>query len=125
MPIPLLTDLGGYSARADLRPRGSSMGRKGQKNVTRRHPAWLWWPNRDSWRWYSGAAMTKVDVFFVLNGLHNGERGVYAMTCDERQLRDGWYWMTDEMDDPEDLRAYASREDAIEAGMSWAETIDG
>lgn len=59
--------------------------------------------------------MIKVETYFVLNGLLDGERGIRALTCGhEEQQRDGWYWALEGMDDGEG--PYTSREDAMEAG---------
>lgn len=56
----------------------------------------------------------KADIYFVLNGLLNGESGVYAKTCGiGEQQPDGWYFMFDGMDDG--IGPYGSREDAEEA----------
>jgi hypothetical protein len=45
--------------------------------------------------------MDLYTLYFVLNGLHNGEDGVFAKTAggDGVQQKDGWYWLLDGMDD--------------------------
>lgn len=57
----------------------------------------------------------KVELFFVLNGLLNGERGEMALTCGVgEQLDDGWYWALEGMDDGEG--PFNNRDDAKNAG---------
>lgn len=57
----------------------------------------------------------KVELFFVLNGLLDGERDVRALTCGiEEQMPDGWYWSLEGMDNGDG--PYTSRDDAKDAG---------
>ena len=58
--------------------------------------------------------MSNFAVCFVLNGLQDGERGVYAMDTFGRQLRDGWYYIPD--GDADGIGPYVDREAAYEAG---------
>lgn len=34
----------------------------------------------------------ELELFFVDGGLLNGEEGVFAITTDERTMKDGWYY---------------------------------
>ena len=54
-----------------------------------------------------------VTFYFVLNGLLNGESGVYATTCGfGEQQPDGWYYLPDDCTDG--FGPYDSRETAEE-----------
>jgi hypothetical protein len=58
-----------------------------------------------------------MKIFFVLNGLLNGERGVYAAPAgggNEPITPDGWYYLKD--GDEEGVGPFNSREDAAECG---------
>ena len=61
--------------------------------------------------------MAEYSIFFVLNGLRDGERGVYAKTTSWcRQMSDGWYYLdADAMNHPDGYGPYKSRDDAAEA----------
>lgn len=57
------------------------------------------------------------NIFFVLKGLTNGERGVHALPSgapNQPPLADGWYYLLDD-DDLDGHGPYRSREDAQEA----------
>lgn len=58
-------------------------------------------------------------VFFVLNGQQNGEKGVFAVTCDGVQLADGWYYLPHGFEDPPFKKPYDSRDEAEEALKKW------
>lgn len=64
------------------------------------------------------------NVFFVLNGLLNGEDGVYAVLCDGEKLRDGWYWIIDGMEDPVRSKPHRSREAAMRDAEEWKERYE-
>lgn len=55
-------------------------------------------------------------IFFVLNGLLDGERGIGAYWCGppNRRMRDGWYWLRDD-GDADGVGPFLSRDDAVEA----------
>lgn len=58
-----------------------------------------------------------MDLFFVLKGLVNGERGATAELSGPANgpvLADGWYWLLDGDADPRG-GPFDSREDAYEA----------
>jgi hypothetical protein len=61
--------------------------------------------------------MTEYSIFFVLNGLQDGERGVYAKTAGwNDQMADGWYYLDgDTMRYPDGRGPFESRDDAVEA----------
>lgn len=50
-------------------------------------------------------------IFFVLNGLVDGEEGYYATRTNEDVLEDGWYYLYG--DDPGGNGPYISRDEAI------------
>lgn len=60
-------------------------------------------------------------VFFVLNGLLNGERGVRAITLDDTLLSDGYYFQT-EGDDAKG--PYPDRDTAVEKDAIYQRAID-
>jgi len=49
-------------------------------------------------------------IYFVLNGLQNGEDGVKAITTDGHTQRDGWYYIPSDQDNG--IGPYKSREEA-------------
>lgn len=58
-------------------------------------------------------------MYFVLNGLINGEEGVRALTCGiGDQQPDGWYWIRDGMEDG--IGPFDSKEAATRASMGAA-----
>lgn len=63
------------------------------------------------------------NVFFVLNGLFNGEEGVKAATIGlGKRLEDGWYYLLQDQEDG--VGPYRSKEEAVRAGeqseVTWA-----
>jgi hypothetical protein len=65
------------------------------------------------------------DVFFVLNGLMNGNDGEYARDLRERQLVDGWFYLIPESpssDEPEG--PFKSRQEACDAAQFEWERIE-
>ena len=71
-----------------------------------------------------------TDVFFVLNGLVNGEEGVKALPAgggQEEPLSDGWYFLHGE--NPDGLGPHRSRDEAVRkaewaAGMGRLDAAD-
>lgn len=62
--------------------------------------------------------ITEVTIYFVLLGLHDGDRDVQAIPCgggNDPPQADGWYWMADDMVDG--IGPFPSRQDAREAGL--------
>lgn len=57
-------------------------------------------------------------IYFVLNGLHNGEDGVYARTIADEQQKDGWYYLLADSDDG--IGPYESRDAATLAAETAA-----
>ena len=55
--------------------------------------------------------MSNYSIYFVLNGLQNGEDGIGAVTTDGRTQRDGWYYIPFTEDDG--TGPYISREQAV------------
>ena len=63
-----------------------------------------------------------VQTYFVLNGLFNGEDGVFACTTGVgKQQPDGWYWLMEGMDDGKD--PFESREAAQKAALADPKVI--
>lgn len=63
-----------------------------------------------------------TDVFFVLNGLVNGEEGVKALPAgggQEEPLSDGWYFLRGE--NPDGQGPYRSRDEAVRKAERAAE----
>lgn len=58
----------------------------------------------------------RYEIYFVLNGLHNGEDGVHAVTCAEEQQPDGWYYLLDGEDDG--VGPYTSKDAAASAART-------
>lgn len=52
------------------------------------------------------------EIYFVLNGLHNGEDGIYAHTCTGDHQKDGWYYLFADGSDEEGVGPYDSRDAA-------------
>lgn len=54
----------------------------------------------------------EAQVFFVLNGLHNGVEGEFATTAGfEKPMKDGWYWLRDD-GNPDGVGPFESRQAA-------------
>jgi hypothetical protein len=71
--------------------------------------------------------LSEVEYYFVLNGLWNGEEGMFALPTgadgpDDEPQKDGWYWITDGMDDG--AGPHKSRDAAIRAYNEHKATPD-
>ncbi len=64
--------------------------------------------------------MDRSKLFYVLNGLLNGERGVSAETTSGRQLADGHYFLLG--DDVDGVGPFVSQQDAWDAGQKAERT---
>lgn len=51
------------------------------------------------------------DIYFVKNGLWNGEKDTKAITIDGVLQKDGWYWLGDGMDDG--IGPFSSKKSAL------------
>lgn len=65
--------------------------------------------------------MARAEIFFVLLGLLNGERGVLAQECGPpppagRVMPDGWYYL-EEDGDPDGEGPFSSRDEAEEMAL--------
>ena len=65
----------------------------------------------------------EVEIYFVLNGLWNGEDGMPALTTAEKLQADGWYYLFDS--EADGVGPFRSRGAAVRAGAEAVADIEG
>lgn len=63
-----------------------------------------------------------ISIFFVLNGLVNGEDGNYAIPCgggDDPRLEDGWYFLPDDGSTDDGYGPFDSKDEALKESENY------